>query len=96
MFYMMEGPITFHCGDETFDLEPGDFVFLLHGIQHGYTIRGTDPVRLIVVTSPVRDEVTGGWQGFVGDMESGKGKMIAKPPNIGGKYGIKIYRDSHR
>ena len=66
------------------------------GIQHGYTIRGTDPVRLIVVTSPVRDEVTGGWQGFVGDMESGQGKMITKPPNIGGKYGIKIYRDSHR
>jgi len=79
MFYVLEGSITFHCGDESFDLKPGDFVFLPRGIQHGYTIRGSDPVRLLVVTSPVRDGLSGGWQGFVADMESGQGELIAKP-----------------
>ena len=57
MFYVLEGAITFRCGDETFDLEKGGFVFLPRGIQHGYTIRSEEPVRLIVVTSPVREEL---------------------------------------
>ena len=78
MFYVLEGAITFHCGQDTFDLEQGGFVFLPHGLPHGYTIRSQDPVRLIVVTSPVRVE-QGGWRGFVADMESGQGDLIAKP-----------------
>lgn len=79
MFYVLEGSITFHCGDESFDLEPGGFIFLPRGIQHGYSIRTTDPVHLLVITSPVREGATGGWQGFVADMESGQGELIAKP-----------------
>ena len=83
MFYVLEGSITFHCGDESFALEAGDFIFLPCGIQHGYTIRGTGTVRLLVITSPVRNEAAGGWQGFVADMESGQAELIAKPPHIG-------------
>jgi quercetin dioxygenase-like cupin family protein len=79
MFYVLEGSITFHCGEATFDLETGGFVFLPAGIQHGYTIRGEDPVRLIVVTAPVRDAASKGWGGFVSDMELGQGELIAKP-----------------
>lgn len=82
MFYVLEGSITFHCGDESFDLDAGGFIFLPRGIRHGYTIHGTDPVRLLVMTAPVRDEVTGGWEGFVSDMESGQGELIAKPPKM--------------
>ena len=80
MFYVLEGSITFHCGTETFDLEPGGFIFLPRGIQHGYTIHGRDVVRLLVITSPVREGVSGGWQGFVSDMELGQGELIATPP----------------
>ena len=69
MFYVMEGSISFRCAGETFDLEPGGFVFLPRGIQHGYTIRSDSPVRLLVITNPVRDGVKGGWGGFVADME---------------------------
>ena len=29
MFYVLEGAITFRCGDATFDLEQGGFIFLL-------------------------------------------------------------------
>lgn len=79
IFYVLEGSITFRCGEATFDLEKGGFIFLPSGIEHGYTIRSEDPVRLIVVTSPVREESNRGWGGFVADMESGQGELIAKP-----------------
>ena len=79
MFYVLEGVITFRCGETSFDLEKGGFVFLPAGIEHGYTISGEDTIRLIVVTSPVREESSGGWGGFVADMESGQGELITKP-----------------
>lgn len=79
MFYVLEGEVTFHCGKETFEVHPGGFIFLPRGIQHGYTIRSDEPVRLIVITSPVREGPGGGWGGFVSDMESGQGELITKP-----------------
>jgi len=82
IFYVLEGALTFRCGEETFDLEQGGFIFLPRGIKHGYTIRSETPVRLVVVTSPVR-EGSSGWGGFVADMESGQGELIAKPPHAG-------------
>lgn len=79
MFYVLEGAITFQCGENTFDLEKGGFVFLPAGIEHGYTIRGEDPVRLLVVTAPLREKGNAGWRGFVADMESWQGELIMKP-----------------
>ena len=79
IFYVLEGAITFRCGEATFDLEKGGFVFLPHGVKHSYAIRSQDPVRLIVVTSPAREGTGGGWGGFVADMELGQGELIAKP-----------------
>ncbi len=70
MFYVLEGSLTFRCGDKTFDVDQGGFIFLPRGVTHGYTIRSDEPVRLLVVTSPVRDQA-GGWGGFIGDLESG-------------------------
>ena len=83
MFYVLEGVITFQCGEATFDLEKGGFIFLPRGIKHSYTIRSEDPVRLIVVTAPVREGVGSGWKGFVADMELGQGELIAKPKHAG-------------
>ena len=79
MFYVLEGSLTFRCGEETFDVDKGGFIFLPRGIEHGYTIRSEDPVRLIVVTAPAREGSSGGWGGYVADMESGQGELIAKP-----------------
>lgn len=78
MFYVLEGAVTFRCGGETFDLQKGGFVFLPRGIEHGYTVRGDEPARLIAVTAPVR-EGSSGWGGFVSDVESGQGEPIAGP-----------------
>ena len=80
MFYVLEGAITFRCNNESFELEKGGFVFLPRGIRHGYTIRSEEPVRLLVITSPVRDGSGRGWGGFVSDMELGQGELIAQPP----------------
>jgi quercetin dioxygenase-like cupin family protein len=77
---VLEGSITFQCGEATFDLEKGGFIFLPAGIKHGYTIRSEDPVRLIVVTAPVREGSGRGWGGFVADMETGQGEVITQPP----------------
>ena len=82
MFYVLEGAITFRCGNETFDLEKGGFIFLPHGIEHGYTIRSEEPVRMIIVTAPFREGESGGWKGFVSDMELGQGELIAKPKDF--------------
>ena len=82
IFYVLEGAITFRCGEEKFDLEKGGFIFLPHGIEHSYTIYNEDPVRLIVVTAPIRNGNSGGWAGFVADLESGQGELIAKPQDV--------------
>lgn len=79
MFYVLDGALTFRCGDESFDVEKGGFVFLPRGVRHGYTVHSDEPVRLIVVTAPVREVASGGWGGFVSDMELGQGILTAKP-----------------
>ena len=82
LFYVLEGALTFRCGGKTFDVEKGGFIFLPRGIEHGYTIRSTEHVRLLVVTAPVRDGASGGWGGFVADMELGQGELIAIPSQV--------------
>ncbi|MFN8492521.1 MAG: cupin domain-containing protein [Caldilineaceae bacterium] len=77
IFYVLEGAVTFHCAGKTFDVEKGGLIFLPRGIEHGYTIRSAGLVRLLVVTAPVRDGVSGGWGGFVADMELGQGELIS-------------------
>jgi quercetin dioxygenase-like cupin family protein len=83
IFYVLDGAVTFRCGEETFDVEKGGFIFLPHGIEHGYTIRSQEPARLIIVTAPVREGKSAGWGGFVADIESGQGELIAKPAHAG-------------
>jgi quercetin dioxygenase-like cupin family protein len=78
VFYVLRGALTFRCGDDTFELEEGGFVFLPCGIEHGYTIRGDENARLLVVTAPAQEIGAGGWGGFVGDLEA-EGEPRATP-----------------
>ncbi|MDB5059172.1 MAG: Cupin 2, conserved barrel domain protein [Chloroflexi bacterium] len=80
LFYVLAGALTFRCGDESFDVENGGFVYLPKGIEHGYTIRSEDPVRLIAVTFPTRTAGGEGWGGFIGDLER-EGELVAEPQN---------------
>jgi quercetin dioxygenase-like cupin family protein len=82
MFYVLQGALIFRCGDDTFEVDDGGFVFLPRGIPHGYTIRGEGDVRLLVVTSPAQEDAVGGWGGFVADFEAA-GTLPDTPPKNG-------------
>jgi quercetin dioxygenase-like cupin family protein len=82
IFYVLRGALTFQCGDETFDVGDGGFVFLPRGVPHGYTIRSDGDVRLLAVTSPAQEDAAGGWGGFVADFEA-TGELRATPPGSG-------------
>jgi len=79
IFYVLKGDLTFHCGDDTFAVEDGGFIFLPRGIEHGYRIRSEGDVRLLVITSPAREDAAGGWAGFVADVEA-QGELRSSPP----------------
>lgn len=83
IFYVLKGELTFRCGDETFDVGAGGFIYLPQGIQHGYTIRSEGPVRLLVVTFPAGTAPGQGWGGFIADVES-QGERVAGPEKPGG------------
>lgn len=55
-------------------------MYLPQGIEHGYTIRSEDPVRLIVVTFPTSAASGEGWGGFIADVET-QGVLVAGPAN---------------
>jgi quercetin dioxygenase-like cupin family protein len=65
IFYVLQGELTFRCGDESFDVGEGGFIYLPQAIEHGYTIRNEGDVRLIVVTFPTREASGKGWGGFI-------------------------------
>jgi quercetin dioxygenase-like cupin family protein len=70
IFYVLKGDLAFRCGDETFELTDGGFIFLPSGIEHGYRIQSEGDVHLLVITSPTGEHAAGGWGGFVADVES--------------------------
>ncbi len=77
IFYVLQGALSFRCGDGTFELRDGGFVFLPRGIEHGYTVRSDGEVRLLVVTSPADEDTVGGWGGFIADLErSGEPRSV--------------------
>jgi len=78
IFYVLNGELTFRCGGEFFDVSDGGFIYLPQGIEHGYTIRSEEPVRLIVVTFPTSAASGEGWGGFIADVE-GQGELVAGP-----------------
>jgi quercetin dioxygenase-like cupin family protein len=73
IFYVLEGAVTFRCGDERFEAEAGSFIFLPRGIEHGYTIRSSGDIRLLLWTSPADEDARGGWGGLIGDLEAEAG-----------------------
>jgi quercetin dioxygenase-like cupin family protein len=78
IFYVLKGNLAFHCGDETFEVADGGFIFLPRGIEHGYQIRSKGDLRLLVITSPAGERPPGGWGGFVADFES-QGELRSSP-----------------
>jgi quercetin dioxygenase-like cupin family protein len=78
LFYVLQGALTFRCGDERFAVDDGSLVFLPRGIPHGYTIHGDGDVRLLAITAPAPEAASAGWGGFVADIET-EGELGATP-----------------
>ncbi len=51
-FCILEGSMTVTCGDKSWDVGAGSFVFLPCGIAHGFTITGDKPLRGLQLTVP--------------------------------------------
>lgn len=51
-FYVLEGRITFHCGDRSFPAATGSFVYLPRDIPHWFRVEGEQPARLLEWTIP--------------------------------------------
>jgi len=78
-FYVLEGELTFRAGDETFEVEPGSFVFLPRDLPHTFVVEGDAPARLLTLLTP-----GGGERFFVdgGRTPENEGLPPAGPPDI--------------
>ncbi len=61
-FYVVEGEMTFLCGDQRLRAGPGTFVYGPRDIPHGFRVEGTQPARLLLQCTP------GGFERFVIDL----------------------------
>lgn len=50
-FYVLEGEIEFHIGDQLIHAQSGSFVFAPRGIMHGFQIK-TPEIRMLVISTP--------------------------------------------
>jgi mannose-6-phosphate isomerase-like protein (cupin superfamily) len=51
-FYVLEGHLQVTCGDRTWTVGQGGFVFLPRGIPHAFSVTGDGSAKLLQITSP--------------------------------------------
>jgi uncharacterized RmlC-like cupin family protein len=56
--WVIDGEVTFKCGDQILEAGPGAFVFLPRGIPHTFVVEGDIPARMLVLCTP------GGFEGY--------------------------------
>jgi mannose-6-phosphate isomerase-like protein (cupin superfamily) len=87
-FYVVEGRMTFLCGDQKVHAEAGTFVYGPRGIPHGFRVEGEQPARVLLQCTP------GGFEHFV--MEMSEPAPPSGPPDmqrlisVAAKYGNEI------
>jgi quercetin dioxygenase-like cupin family protein len=50
-YYILDGSVTFSCGETISAAEPGSLVFLPRGLQHAFTVHA-EAARALVIISP--------------------------------------------
>lgn len=81
-FYILEGTAMIMCGDRTWRVSAGSFVFLPKGIVHGFKIEGEALLKMLVITSPGG---TAEFESFVQEMgEPAQERVLppAAPPDL--------------
>lgn len=51
-FYLLEGAMTFHVGDQRLAATAGSFVFLPRDVPHTFTVEGDGEARVLQLSSP--------------------------------------------
>src|ERR1051326_3388140 len=49
-FYLLDGEVPFHCGDENLHGDAGSFVFFPHGIPHTFSVHSGNGPFLVTQT----------------------------------------------
>jgi quercetin dioxygenase-like cupin family protein len=78
-FYVLEGEMTFVCGEQELHATAGSFVFLPRDLPHTFVVEGDRPARVLTLLTP------GGGEGFfrdAGRMAEGPGLPPAGPPDV--------------
>jgi quercetin dioxygenase-like cupin family protein len=52
VFYLLDGEMTFHVGDERLSATAGSFVFLPSDVPHSFTVDGDGEARVLQLCSP--------------------------------------------
>ena len=91
-WYVLDGEVTFYCGNETFNAGPGSWVFLPKDVPHAFRV-GPAGGRLLTLSAPAS------FANFVKDAGEPAPKLVAPPAKpadldqlskIAEKYGIEI------
>ena len=72
-FYVLDGDVTIHVGDDVVEAGPGDFAFGPRDIPHRYTV-GRDGCRMLFICTP------GGFEDLVIGM-SRPAESLTLPPS---------------
>lgn len=73
-FWILEGDVTIHVGDQVIEAEAGDFAFGPRGIPHSYKV-GPDGCRMLFILTP------GGFENLVRGMSVPAGSRTLPPPS---------------
>ena len=90
-WYVLEGKITFHVGEQVLEAGPGTFVFAPKDVPHRFSV-DIEPTRVLVIASP-----GGGFEKVVEEggvaAEQAQGPLLPDPQKLmelGEKYRFEI------
>jgi quercetin dioxygenase-like cupin family protein len=72
-FWILDGEVTLHVGEETIEASAGDYAFGPRDIPHRYTV-GDTGCRMLFICTP------GGFEGLVRDMSEPAASRVVPPP----------------
>jgi mannose-6-phosphate isomerase-like protein (cupin superfamily) len=56
IFWIIEGHLTYRCGDETFPAAPGSYVRIPCGVPHTFVVEGDSNARYLILYAPAGAE----------------------------------------
>ena len=92
-FYVLAGALRGFCGDRSWRATPGSFVWLPHGIPHGYAVDGDETLRVLTIIVP------SGFERFIAEVgEPARARVVPPPAQpdveklvvVAPKYGMEI------